>query len=54
MIHNIALSLQAPFENKPTDVPVFSISRKIERDLLEMIGEEKIPEEWPEENGVLM
>ena len=54
MIHNIALSLQTPFENRATDVPIFSISRNIERDLLEVIGEDRIPEEWPVKKGVLM
>lgn len=36
-IEKMAIHLQDPFENKPTDTPMTSISRTIERDLREMI-----------------
>jgi len=42
LIEKIAIYMQDPFENKPTDIPVTSIANKIEQDLLEMIGEYKI------------
>lgn len=54
MIQNIAISLQDPFENSADDIPVFAISRTIERNLLEIMGEKNLPEEWKAENNVLM
>ena len=35
--------LQNPFENVPSDVPIYSISRNIEINLLALIEEENIP-----------
>ncbi len=43
LIEKIAIYMQDPFENKPTDTPVTTIARKIEIDLLQMIGSDKIP-----------
>ena len=43
-----------PFEAAYNDVPISSISRVIEIDLLEMLGEKDIPEPYPVENGFLM
>ncbi len=43
-----------PFEAAYNDVPISSISRVIEIDLLEMLGEKHIPEPYPVENGFLM
>ncbi len=42
-----------PFENLVTDVPLTSICNKIERDLLEMLGNENLPPELEAENGYL-
>ena len=42
-----------PFENLVTDVPLTSICNKIERDLLEMLGNENIPPKLEAENGYL-
>jgi putative membrane protein len=39
LIEKMAIHLQDPFENKPTDTPVLSISRNIERDLKQMMRE---------------
>jgi putative membrane protein len=39
LIEKMAIHLQDPFENKPTDTPVLSISRNIERDLKQMMSE---------------
>jgi putative membrane protein len=33
-----------PFENRVTDVPLSALCNTIERDLLEMLGETKLPE----------
>lgn len=43
-----------PFEGAYNDVPISSISRGIEIDLREMLGDEDIPEPYPVENGFLM
>lgn len=54
MIQSIAESMQNPFDNKPNDIPMFSICRTIERNLLEMKGKKSLPEQYKEEDGVLM
>jgi len=41
LIEKMAIHLQDPFENKPTDTPVTSISQTIERDLKQMLREGK-------------
>ena len=43
-----------PFEAAYNDVPISSITRAIEIDLREMIGDEQIPAPYPVENGFLM
>lgn len=44
LIEKMAINLQDPFENKPTDTPMTSIARKVERDLLQMLEETQLPE----------
>jgi ion channel-forming bestrophin family protein len=39
LIEKMAEQLQDPFENKPTDTPMISIARTIERDLRQMLRE---------------
>ena len=39
LIEKMAIHLQDPFENKPTDTPVLTISRNIERDLKQMMND---------------
>ncbi len=43
-----------PFEGTYNDVPITSISRSIEIDLREMLGEKEIPKPITSENGFLM
>ena len=43
-----------PFEAAYNDVPISSMARTIEIDLLEMLGEENIPAPYPVENGFLL
>ncbi|HEY9259793.1 bestrophin family protein [Chitinophaga sp.] len=46
LIEKMAINLQDPFENKPTDTPVTTIARNIERDLRQMLHEQySTPEE---------
>ncbi len=43
-----------PFDSAYNDVPISSISRVIEIDLLEMLEEKNLPQPYPVENGFLM
>ncbi|MES2268801.1 MAG: bestrophin family ion channel [Bacteroidota bacterium] len=45
LIENMAIHLQDPFENKPTDTPTTTISRTIERDIKQMLKESYKQEE---------
>ncbi|TSD67031.1 hypothetical protein FFF34_006430 [Inquilinus sp. KBS0705] len=45
LIENMAIHLQDPFENKPTDTPTTTISRTIERDIKQMLKEKYKHEE---------
>jgi len=44
LIEKMAIHLQDPFENKPTDTPVTAIANTIERNLKQMIDDQKVPE----------
>lgn len=44
LIEKMAIHLQDPFENKPTDTPVTAIARTIERNLRQMINDHQVPE----------
>lgn len=39
LIEKMAIHLQDPFENRPTDTPMISISNNIEKNLLQMVNE---------------
>ncbi|MGN6477599.1 MAG: bestrophin family protein [Flavipsychrobacter sp.] len=45
LIEKMAIHLQDPFENKPTDAPMTTISRNIERDLRQMLNDHHIIED---------
>jgi len=49
-LESTARNLQNPFENRPSDIPIHSISRLIEINLLTLIDEVNIPEPI-EDNG---
>ncbi|NQY67973.1 MAG: hypothetical protein HRT72_09665 [Flavobacteriales bacterium] len=42
---------EEPFEDRAADTPMSSITRNIEIDLLEMLGDDNIPEPWPADMG---
>jgi ion channel-forming bestrophin family protein len=44
LIEKMAIHLQDPFDNKPTDTPMTAISRTIERDLKQMLNDHHLPE----------
>ncbi|MCC8410978.1 hypothetical protein LJ707_18705 [Mucilaginibacter sp. UR6-1] len=56
LIEKMAIHLQDPFENKPTDTPTTAISRTIERDIMQMLKqyykEEAKPEDQAPKNKV--
>lgn len=54
MIERSCIDLQNPFNNKPTDTPVTSISRNIEINLRQMIGEDKLPKKIEAESFYIM
>lgn len=45
LIEKMAIHLQDPFENKPTDTPMTAISKTIERDLRQMLKDHSIGQE---------
>ncbi len=45
LIEKMAIHLQDPFDNKPTDTPVTAISRNIERDLKQMLSDGQLQNE---------
>ena len=53
-IERIGTVSENPFEGTPNDIPITSMSRGIEIDLLEMFDEENIPENIPVHNDIQM
>ena len=43
-----------PFQGMTNDIPMLSLCRTIEIDLLEMLGEKDLPQAIKEKNGILM
>ncbi len=54
LIEKTAIYKQDPFENRPTDIPVTSIAKTIEINLLQMIGSNEIPEPVKSESYYVM
>ena len=54
VIDRIAVYMQDPFENRPSDTPMFSLSKTIEINIRQELNIENIPEPMQPENGVLM
>jgi putative membrane protein len=50
LIEKMAIHLQDPFENKPTDTPMTAIAGTIERDLKQLMHDQDLPEEKRQEN----
>jgi len=48
LVEKMAVHLQDPFENRPTDTPTTTICRNIERDLCQMLDDSKIYEDKPQ------
>lgn len=45
LIEKMAIHLQDPFENKPTDTPMTAIAATIEKDLRQLLHDQELPEE---------
>lgn len=54
MIEIIAFFMQDPFENAPNDIPMSSLSRTIEINLLQQVGATQIPEKLAPVHGYLL
>ncbi|MDQ2843029.1 MAG: hypothetical protein M3Y72_18720 [Acidobacteriota bacterium] len=54
VLNRVGKNLEDPFENQPYDVPMTALSRTIEINLRQALGESKLPEPVGAVNGVLM
>ena len=54
LIESAGRNLQDPFEDRPTDTPMLAISRTIEIDLRQQLGETDLPPKLESSGGVLM
>lgn len=54
MMERIGEATENPFEGSPNDVPITALTRTIEIDLREMLGESNIPEPLKPANNILM
>jgi putative membrane protein len=54
VLESIGESTENPFEGNANDTPITSMSRNIEIDLLEMLGEPDVPKPIPPVNNILM
>lgn len=53
MTERVAIYLQDPFANRPSDTPMLALSRTIEINIRQMLGETELPEPRKPINGVL-
>jgi len=53
LIERVSIYLQDPFSARSSDTPMLALSRTIEINIKQMLGEEIIPEPRRPENGVL-
>ena len=53
-LDQIGRDLEAPFENLPNDIPLTDITRTIELNLKQLLGDSVTPEPLVPVNGVLM
>jgi putative membrane protein len=52
-LDQIGRDLETPFENRPNDIPLTAISRTIEINLRQMMGDLNVPEQVVPVNGIL-
>ena len=54
LIEQVSAYLQDPFSNRPSDTPVIALSRTIEINIKQMLGDDELPKALKPDNGVLM
>ena len=54
LIEQVSTYLQDPFSNRPSDTPMLSLSRKIEINIKQMLGDQDLPQPIEPVNGVLL
>jgi putative membrane protein len=54
MVDRVSIFLQDPFSNRPSDTPTQSLSRTIDINIREMLGETNLPEKRKPVDGILM
>ena len=54
MVDRVSIFLKDPFSNRPSDTPTQSLSRTIDINVREMLGETNLPEKQKPVNGILM
>ena len=54
LLEKIAVQIQDPFENRPTDTSVTAIARTIEINLRQLLGDEEVPEPLAPEDFYIM
>lgn len=54
VIDRVSIYLEDPFDNRVSDTPMLSLSRTIEINILEMLGEDDLPKPLTPVGGVLM
>ncbi|EMI53399.1 bestrophin family protein [Rhodopirellula sallentina] len=52
-VEHVAIYLQDPFSNKPSDTPMLGLSRTIEINIRQMLGQTDVPEKLEPVDGVL-
>jgi len=53
LIERVAMYLQDPFSNRPSDTPMLGLSRTIEINIKQMLGETELPPKLEPVSGVL-
>jgi putative membrane protein len=53
MIERVAIYLQDPFSNRPSDTPMLALSRTIEINIRQMLGDTDLPQKMQPIDGVL-
>ena len=54
VVERVAVYMQDPFDNLPSDTAMFALSRTIEINILQELGETQIPAAMTPNDGVLM
>lgn len=54
LLERTSRQMQDPFSNRPTDTPVTAIARAVEINILQLLGEENVPEPYPADAFYLM